>query len=722
MEDSRSFRDAFSQRKAPVRDGLRSAPDKFRDKAASDRKDAFKTPSDPARSKGGGDAFAPKAKPVKLPPGMASAKQPKTGRTQPLKPIVAKLAKPTLPKSAPVGQPTMTAGKTAPLMPVQPARARPQKMTAPLSPKPAMRAGQEKTAKLTKAAPGAGAGLKDPFGRKDAKPERHKALVPAAFAGPSSPMTRPAAKLGVPSAKRPVAKSTPAAPPKTTPDEPVRQQTPTAIAPPVVLEEAKADAARAQLQIVANKSVLDHTGFRKFRRAARSSSLVLVSGAAADAVASADTLEAVAPEADDVSTTIMATDDADALVTDKPAIPPAPPSPANPPPAAEKAVAATGGGEGPSPAATAKEPEPAPPASPPDTAGPAPTTKAAEAVAAKPVEVVEAIVEPPSSAPFDMASEPVEQLATPKPPRGAGPAGAVEASWQEMAGDQAAEGQPTVAVLRKMETSPVAGYWDGAAAGAKSALTKRGFNQDDIFGVVFGIAVLAFLLLWFVRGRGEETPAGDLLATPQSATGQSLAALPPPGPAPKVDPFGNAPVNLKPTGPIPEASPADPQVASVAPPAATPAPAAPVTASPPALAASPEAAIPIAERKMHAWFCTASSRMTKSSRTELKGQMAKFEDIFAGKELVVRGYADTRGSNELNADLGARRAQTVANYLTSKGLSVVDVRGVGELNGLDDNQNCPNQRRVDVWVKGGPAETPSRECAPEPDVEALVCS
>ena len=190
---------------------------------------------------------------------------------------------------------------------------------------------------------------------------------------------------------------------------------------------------------------------------------------------------------------------------------------------------------------------------------------------------------------------------------------------------------------------------------------------------------------------------------------------------PKVDPFGNAPVNLKPTGPIPNAAPGDPQIASIAPPAVTPAPAAPLAASPPAFAANPEAAIPIAERKMHAWFCTASSRMTKSSRTELKGQMAKFEDVFAGKELVVRGYADTRGSTELNADLGSRRAQTVADYLTAKGLSVVDVQGVGELNGLDDNQNCSNQRRVDVWVKGGPAEAPSRECTPEPEAAALIC-
>jgi outer membrane protein OmpA-like peptidoglycan-associated protein len=658
-------------------------------------------------SKAGGDAFAPKAKPAKPLPGIALAKRPK-----------APLAPPLKPPAKPVRQPTKTAGKISPLTPVHAAQARRQKMTAPTLPKPA--------AKLTKAAPGKAPGLKDPFGRKEAKAQRQKALVPASSVAPSSPLTKPLVKP-------PFAKPLPPMPPKGARDEPVRQTTPMAVEPPVVPEKAKADAARAPLQIVANESVLDHTGFRKFRRAARSSSLVLVSAGVADAVASADTLEAVSPEAvlevDGASIRLTAADDPDALVADKPVNPPT--SPAGPATAAEPAAATTGGGDGPAPPSIAKVPDPVPPPSPPEApdpapevvaAGSAPGAEAAAVIAEKPVEVVEAIVEPPSSVPFDTASVPADQLASgPKREPVAGTAGAVETSWQDVAGANAAEGQPAAAVLRKMETAPVSGYWNGATSGAKSTLTRRGFNQDDIFGVVFGIAVLAFLLLWFVRGRGEETPAGDLLATPQSTTGQSLAALSPPAPASKVDPFGDAPVNLKPTGPVPDASPADPQVASVTPPAATPAPAAPLAASPPVLAANPETAIPIDERKMHAWFCTASSRMTKSSRAELKGQMAKFEDVFAGKELVVRGYADTRGSNELNADLGSRRAQTVASYLTAKGLSVVDVQGVGELNGLDDNQNCPNQRRVDVWVKGGPAETPSRDCAPEPDVKALVC-
>ena len=793
MDDSRSFRDAFIRRKAPARDGLGGAPDKFRKQAAASSGDAFKTGSDAAPQTGGGDAFAPKAKPVKMLPGVGSSGASKARFTQPATPAAVNPGQPKPAKPAPVKQPKMALGKSAT---VQPAFAKPQKMTAPASPSAALNPAREKEAKLTKAASQTGSpsgskpGPKDPFGRKDAKLQRQKALVPAASAGPSSPMTRPLAKPGMSPVPGTGKIQPPKAQPPTAPlDETFGHVQSTEIGSPASLDETSVDAARAPLQIVANESVLEHTGFKKFRRAARSSSLVLVSGAAADAIASTHTLDAIAPDADEVSTTIMAAEDSDTRVTDKPVEPSA--SPANPSPAAEKGATSTGA-DGPPPSAAAKAPEPAGPTTPPEPAGPAqeavtasatssetappevaaepvapPTTldsaplavaadapepaapiappepvdptpeviaatTAAAAAAAlasaataaeKPIEVVEATVEPASSVPYDTASEPVDQLASGPKPRRSGTASAVETSWQEVAGDKADQVQPTAAVLRKMETSPVAGYWDGATAGAKSALSKRGFNQDDIFGVVFGVAVLAFLLLWFVRGRGEETPAGDLLATPQSMTGQSLAALPPPAPAPKVDPFGNAPVNLKPTGPIPEASSADPQVAAVAPPAATPSPApvAPATASPPAVAASPAAAIPIAERKMHAWFCTASSRMTRLSRTALTGQMAKFEDVFAGKELIVRGYADTRGSTELNADLGSRRAQTVADYLTAKGLSVVDVQGVGELNGLDDNQNCPNQRRVDIWVKGGPAETPSRACAPETEAEALIC-
>jgi outer membrane protein OmpA-like peptidoglycan-associated protein len=287
---------------------------------------------------------------------------------------------------------------------------------------------------------------------------------------------------------------------------------------------------------------------------------------------------------------------------------------------------------------------------------------------------------------------------------------------------------------------------DGPLRGGATAVAspaRRGFNQDDVFGVIFGIAIILFLLLWLMRGRNEEAPGEDGLAGVQSVANRQLAAAPPP--ALLVDPFGNAPVDLRPTGPIPEPLPephagvaavtpppasapaaapaAAPVAAAPAAPPAAPAPQAAKPAAPPKAAIAPALplALPLAERNMNGWFCTASSKLTKASRTALEAELTTFADVFAGQELVVRGYADTRGSTDYNSLLGAERAKVVADFLRTNGLKVAEFSGVGELDGLDDNQNCPNQRRVDVWVKGRTAAAPSRECTPEPEVARLAC-
>jgi len=262
------------------------------------------------------------------------------------------------------------------------------------------------------------------------------------------------------------------------------------------------------------------------------------------------------------------------------------------------------------------------------------------------------------------------------------------------------------------------GSGDGTAAPMRANTpAERRFNQDDAFGVIFGLAVIAFLLLWIVRGRGDTGPLEpDALVAPQSGP-NTVAAEPPPA-----DPFGNAPVNLRPTGEVPgsppdsiDSAPADTHLAeSAAPPAAA--------AVPPPPAASAASSMPLTERRMHAWFCTASSRLTRASRENLSAELEKFASVFEGSELVVRGYADTRGATEYNAALSGERARVVADFLRAKGLVIAEFSGVGELEGLDDNQNCPNQRRVDVWVKGGPAGEPSRTCMPTAEQEPLVCA
>jgi len=296
---------------------------------------------------------------------------------------------------------------------------------------------------------------------------------------------------------------------------------------------------------------------------------------------------------------------------------------------------------------------------------------------------------------------------------------------------------PAVMVASAVASAPAPkprGGSDGGGGGAIAASRERRFSQDDLVGILLGAAVVVLLLLWMMRPKEGASDSNGLFGA-QLATNEPVATTQAaPAPAPLVDPFGDAPVNLKPTGPIVEALP-EPNV-SVA--QVDPAPAAPVVAAPPvtppaAVTATPVPAAPapakasavppvaIADRTMNAWFCTSSSGMTKASQAKLEKEMETFKAAFVGKELIVRGYADTRGSTAFNTALGGERANVVADFLRTNGLNVVDARGIGELDGLDDNQNCSNQRRVDVFVKGGPGETPSRMCAPEPSVKELVC-
>ena len=54
-------------------------------------------------------------------------------------------------------------------------------------------------------------------------------------------------------------------------------------------------------------------------------------------------------------------------------------------------------------------------------------------------------------------------------------------------------------------------------------------------------------------------------------------------------------------------------------------------------------------------------------------------------------------------------------------IKVAATSGVGELPDLTDNQNCSNQRRVDVRLSDMPDEPPDRSCAPPEDFAELMC-
>lgn len=124
---------------------------------------------------------------------------------------------------------------------------------------------------------------------------------------------------------------------------------------------------------------------------------------------------------------------------------------------------------------------------------------------------------------------------------------------------------------------------------------------------------------------------------------------------------------------------------------------------------------------MRAWFCTDRADLTDAAKASLDKNLADWDACFRDRQLAVSGYADTRGPSVYNTYLGGARASTVAEFLKAKGIKVAELAGVGELDGLADNQNCPNQRRVDIRLADGPAEEPSRNCAPPQELADLVC-
>ncbi|MGC1356506.1 MAG: peptidoglycan-associated lipoprotein Pal [Xanthobacteraceae bacterium] len=67
------------------------------------------------------------------------------------------------------------------------------------------------------------------------------------------------------------------------------------------------------------------------------------------------------------------------------------------------------------------------------------------------------------------------------------------------------------------------------------------------------------------------------------------------------------------------------------------------------------------------FFETDSSDLTPQSRATLDKQ-AQWLNQYANYAFTIEGHADERGTREYNIALGARRAQTVREYLVSRGI------------------------------------------------------
>ena len=76
------------------------------------------------------------------------------------------------------------------------------------------------------------------------------------------------------------------------------------------------------------------------------------------------------------------------------------------------------------------------------------------------------------------------------------------------------------------------------------------------------------------------------------------------------------------------------------------------------------------------FFETDSSELTTQSRATLDKQAQWLTNYSQYSQFSIEGHADERGTREYNIALGARRAQAVRDYLTSRGIAANRMRTI----------------------------------------------
>lgn len=108
------------------------------------------------------------------------------------------------------------------------------------------------------------------------------------------------------------------------------------------------------------------------------------------------------------------------------------------------------------------------------------------------------------------------------------------------------------------------------------------------------------------------------------------------------------------------------------------------------------------------FFAVDQSALTPEARQVLDGQVAWMADN-PEYQAIIEGHADERGTREYNLALGARRANSVVEYLVSRGVAENRLRlvslGKERPVALCSNESCYSQNRRAVTVlqvNGGP--------------------
>ena len=104
------------------------------------------------------------------------------------------------------------------------------------------------------------------------------------------------------------------------------------------------------------------------------------------------------------------------------------------------------------------------------------------------------------------------------------------------------------------------------------------------------------------------------------------------------------------------------------------------------------------------FFETDSSDLTSTATATLDKQ-SQWLNQYPRYSITIEGHADERGTREYNFALGARRSQTVRDYLASKGVSSTRIKNTsfGKERPVDvcDDISCWSQNRRGVTVLNG---------------------
>ena len=103
-------------------------------------------------------------------------------------------------------------------------------------------------------------------------------------------------------------------------------------------------------------------------------------------------------------------------------------------------------------------------------------------------------------------------------------------------------------------------------------------------------------------------------------------------------------------------------------------------------------------------FASAKSELMPAAQLKLNGVADALMQQDPDSQMVVEGHTDSQGGVSYNQDLSVRRAQTVRDYLVSRGIAAdrVTSQGFGSSRSVADNKSAEgraNNRRVEIVVE-----------------------